>query len=269
MKTKVCKVISTAFVPRKVRINTQIVGFPLGFFTHSQNFPTAQSVIDLLEYSMVIEGQTDPGCAVDIIIVNNDVGFDEGNNFLEKINGKKINNGLIRVLNRENYGRSFAGYNFAFQVFGGEYEYFIFTEDDVLINGANYAQEGIDRINANPTIGFLAYIGINLEGLDGVASGEMIHAHGGVGMASKTSLNFIHEKYGSLPHVSNDQPQDYRNIVVNGEIAFTNVYARNGFLIADIDRRLKLYDFAYDKMRNLNIPRYVNEAMLRPSFRSA
>ena len=265
MKNKVCKIISTAFVPRVIRMNTQTIGSPLGLFSHAQNFPTPDSVIELLKFSLEVENQTDPGCGVDIIIVNNDVGYEKGNAFLNAIDGKCINSGVIKILHRENYGRSFGGYNDAFKVCRDQYEYFIFTEDDVLINGSGYAQKGINRISSNPKIGFLAYIGLNLEGFGGGHRGEMIHAHGGVGMAPKTSLNHIFEKFGFLPHVHKNQAQNYQNIVLNGEIAFTNIYATNGFLIADAED--KLYEFAYDKIRNINIPRYIDTGMLKPSFR--
>ena len=47
---KIAKVISTCFKRGRIRINTQLTGDPLGFFSHSQNFSTVTDTINLINY---------------------------------------------------------------------------------------------------------------------------------------------------------------------------------------------------------------------------
>ena len=82
---KIAKVITTSFVPRVVREDTGLAGSPMGYFSHSQNFQTEESVIDLINWVIDSESMCNPGYPVDLIIVNNDSGWGKGVNFLKKI----------------------------------------------------------------------------------------------------------------------------------------------------------------------------------------
>ena len=127
---KIAKVITTSFVPRVVREDTGLAGSPMGYFSHSQNFQTEESVIDLINWVIDSESMCNPGYPVDLIIVNNDSGWGKGVNFLKKIDGKTLNHGKVRVLTKENYGRSFGGYNYAFKLLQDEYEYFMMIHQE-------------------------------------------------------------------------------------------------------------------------------------------
>ena len=81
---KVAKIISTCFKRGRVRLETQLTGDPLGYFSHSQNFTSVADTINLIKYQIEMETKYIPGVNRDIIIVNGDVGSVEGNKFLEK-----------------------------------------------------------------------------------------------------------------------------------------------------------------------------------------
>jgi len=241
---KVCKVITTSFLERKIREETTLCGNPKGLFNHSQNFPTPKSIIELLKLTVSLEEKTDPGILTDVVIVNNDVGFKEGNDFLNSINNKKFKNGKLKILFKENYGRSFAGYNYAFKQLKDEYDYFIFTEDDIIIHHSNYSIKAVDCFNRQKNIGAVAYQSTTIENYEGVSAEEFIHIHGGVCLSSTKVLKELYNKLGNLPHCKKNDSQLYENIIKNGEIAFTNEIYKLGYKLTNINEQL--YDYAYD-----------------------
>lgn len=242
-------------MPRAVREKTEMTGIPLGYFVHSQNFPTKESVIDLINLNIEIELKCNPGENVDLIIVNNDSGWQDGNHFLESINGKRLKHGKIQVLHRENFGRSFGGYNHAFKVFGESYDYFIFTEDDVVIGRDGYASIGIENFHKTKNCGFVAYLSLTCNSLD-LDSDESLAAHGGVGLTSVSVLKDVVAHHGSLPHADENSSQEMIDIISKGEIQFTNKIHKLGYQLISIPEKVKLYDFAYDIMRGLEVKRF-------------
>ena len=129
---KTAKVVSTCFKRGRVRLNTQLTGNPLGFFSHSQNFTTVSDTINLINYQLEMEDKYPPGINRDIIIVNSDVGSIEGNLFIESLNQRKINDGEIKSFTRKNIGLSYGGFSDAFLKFKEAYDYFVFIEDDLI-----------------------------------------------------------------------------------------------------------------------------------------
>lgn len=249
---KVCKIITTVFVGRTVRENTTELGNPRGFFNHSQNFPTPDSVIDLLKMTIDLEKTVDPGMETDVIIVNNDIGYEKGNEYLKSINGTKIHSGIIKILTKDNFGRSFGGYNYAFGLLKDEYDYFIFTEDDILVNRSNYSQKAVNEFEKSKKTGAVAYQSISIEGLDGSFSKKNLHIHGGVCLSSSKVLSELYEKMGrKLPHCESSDSQRYEDIIVNGEIAFTHEIFNMGYELINMNE--KLYDYAYDLMRGIQL----------------
>jgi hypothetical protein len=258
---KIAKVITTSFVPRVPRNKSSICGEPPGYFSHSLNFVTNESIIQLIQLNINLEEQCDPGVDVDLIVVNNDSGFQPGVDYLNGLDGKKLKKGIVRVFHRENYGRSFGGYNYAFIKLREDYDYFIFTEDDIVIWQDGYAREGLNVLNKNPSCGFVAYQGVTKKFNDRSVE-DAIHVHGGVGMASTKVLNAVVERCGCLPHAGFSETQKYENIIEKGEVAFTNEIYKLGFQICELDHSLKMYDFAYDLMRGIDLPRYLNVSEL-------
>ena len=252
---KVAKVITTSFVPRTVRLKTVLAGCPAGYFTHSQNFVTKESIIELIKLNIEIELKCNPGVPVDLIIVNNDSGWSEGNRFLESINGKELRYGKVHVLTKNNFGRSFGGYNYAFKMLGNNYDYFIFTEDDIVIGRDGYASIGIENFHNTKNCGFVAYQGISSKAFN-FPPEEALHAHGGVGLTSASVLNEVFKRYGSLPHADESSSQEYTDIIKDGEVAFTNKIYKLGYQVISLPNDIKLYDFAYDVMRGLDVKRF-------------
>jgi len=251
---KVCKVITTVFVGRTIRENTTEVGSPRGLFNHSQNFPTPDSVIDLLKMTIELEKNIDPGIETDVVIVNNDVGHQEGNEYLKSIDGSKIHSGIIKILTKENFGRSFGGYSYAFGLLKDEYDYFIFTEDDILVNREKYSIKAIEEFEKEKNTGAVAYQSVSTEGIDGRFSKQNLHIHGGVCLSSSKVLNELYVKLGNkLPHCEVDDSQEYVDIIVDGEIAFTHEIFNMGYNLINIEE--KLYDYAYDLMRGIKLER--------------
>ena len=254
---KVVKVITTSFVPRAVRLSTDLSGNPLGYFSHSQNFTAREQIIDLIKYTLEVESEVDPGCDTDIIFVNNQIGWSDGDEYLNSINGKKIKRGCIKVIHRENIGRSFGGYNSAVKIFGSEYDYYIFTEDDILINGDHYALRGIDAFINCANCGFVAYQSIS-EQFRQCSREDSLHAHGGVGLTSYMVLDQVIQKYENLPFSSSPADQTYESIIERGEVAFTNVIHKMGYNLIAINEEIKLYEYAYDRMRGISKRRYAS-----------
>jgi hypothetical protein len=234
---------------------TSLCGSPMGYFSHSQNFTTNESIIDLIKFTLEIESQCNPGEVVDIVIVNNDSGWQEGIQFLNSLDGKSLGLGKIRVLNRKNIGRSFGGYNHAFKMLRSEYDYFIFTEDDIIISRDGYASKGIQFFNQTRNCGFVAYQSISSIGLD-YCPEDALHAHGGVGLSNVSVLDAVVRHHGALPHADETTSQEYVDIINNGEIPFTNKIHKLGYKLISLPENIKLYDFAYDMMRGINVPRF-------------
>ena len=115
---KAVKIIATCFAKRSIRLKTYLIGDPLGYFGHSQLFKSHDDIINLIKFNISMEKKNNPGIKRrDIIIINNDVGFKRGNNFLKKISGTKIPFGKIIVCNRKNIGMSFGAYDYAYKKF--------------------------------------------------------------------------------------------------------------------------------------------------------
>ena len=185
------KVIVTCFVPRGER--------PSHGTTHAQNLPSPDSVLQMIKRTVETEKRIDAGMPMDTIIVNNDEGFIDGREFLDSINETPTKNGRFKVMHRENYGRSFGGYNHAFEKYKDQYEYWIFNEDDMYYCKDGYAREYLNILNNNENCAFIATIG---KGRDtnhplwdewiraGTAGSPTTHAHGGSGF---THRNYMEE----------------------------------------------------------------------------
>ena len=153
---KCAKVISVCFIPKKKIDRTYLLGEPVGFFGHSQKSDSVKDTINNLEFLVNYENKYNPGVERDLIIVNNNIDNFEGNTFLKKFL-EKINNGKIICLNRDNIGRSFGAFSYAFSKFRSKYDYYLFSEDDILIFGENYIVKGIEIFNANKKRFFSVY----------------------------------------------------------------------------------------------------------------
>lgn len=232
-----CKVIATYFGPRRY--------FPRGI----------DDTINLINEVVENEINIDPGVDLDVIIVNHDFENKKVTDFLNSINGTKINRGNLIVLNRpwENgIGMSYASYDYAFKKYSKDYDYWFFTEDDVITILPDYYKISKNQLLSNENNAFIGCHRCILE------PHVPLHAHSGCGLTSKYILEkAISKNNGTLPYsklpmpleVSNyvkDLDRDrfleshllkewYRSAEIEGEIAFTNIYDQMGLYIKNIE----------------------------------
>ena len=246
---KVAKVIATCFSPRTVREKTGFNNNPLGHFSHSQNFTTGEDIIRLIDFTLEVESLSDPGCQTDLIIVNSRTGWTAGDQYLDSLHGKCLKHGKVRVMHRENVGLSFGSYNHAFSVLGSDYDYYLFTEDDIIINGNRYVEIGINTFLEQKNCGFVAYLALGYD--DNIK--DKAAAAGGIGLTSYAVLNHVCQVNGSLSYFNGSSLENRWQHILHGELAFTNDINKLGYALTEIDPKIKLYDFAYDLMRGIKL----------------
>jgi hypothetical protein len=258
---KVVKIIATCFVKRNFRQKSYLTGDPLGYFGHSQTFSSPEEILDLINFNILIEKKFNPGVEKrDLIIVNNDVGFKKGNNFLKKISGMKIPFGKIITFNRKNIGMSFGAYSDAFKKYKTKYDFFLFTEDDNIICKDNYFKIGIDIFRSVKNAGFLAYIHSTKVGNEHIRALNLnkknaISCHGAIGLSSQNMLNRIFKKYRKLPYYEGN---NYKKCITYGEVAFPNSFIKMGYKIIDLPKDLILTIPACDLMNGIRYKKWPN-----------
>jgi hypothetical protein len=244
------KVITTCFRNgREIR-----VGEKHPFPAHQQDYPTAGSVLEMFKDVVAFELAQDAGTPTDIIVVNNDSEFIEGNEYIESLNGTKTKNGTIITYTRPNIGWSFGAYSDAFSKFKDDYDFWVFTEDDILVGGEDYMKRLVDRWEevetAKVPIGFLALVGV-------IRHHYGIHCGGGVGFSSTRVLDKVFERKGCLPHFrSKDDPDmslaaNRQKVILEGEVAFTNSIDSLGFILLDYGENR-----SWNLTKNLCVPYY-------------
>lgn len=239
----IAKVISTCFRQKDKRVEINKHVFP----EHLQDCEKPLDALEILKYAVEFEDKYPAGEKVDTIIVNNDTGFSEGNEYIRMIDGWNTRNGKIISYTRPNIGWSFGGFNDAFQRFKDGYDYWIFTEDDILIGGDNYAKKLRERFeqikSLNIPIGYLSLLKV-------IRHPYGIHCGGGIGFTSREILEKVMEHFGKLPH------HDYLNgdkktTIQEGEVAFTNKIDALGYYLFDFGENK-----SWDIDKNLCIPYY-------------
>lgn len=232
------KVIATCFAGRPSRLEHEVCGNPPGVHLHAQNFPDPESVLELVTINRLIEASVDPGVACDTIIVNNDVGWTEGNRYLDSIDGTRTFSGEIKVIHRENFGTSLGAYNHAYAVFKQAYDYWTFTEDDILINGHHWLSKCLATYTRRADTGFVA--------IEGLSSDWALHAHAGVGTTHVSVLDEVERAWGALPHRQRSESQTKKDHTVFGEVMFTHLISRLGRRLVTVESERPLYTFASD-----------------------
>jgi len=229
---KYCKVICTYFGPRHIR-NTNI-GWP----RHGQYFIDSSMCLDNLKFIVDVETNLDAGLPYDLIIVNNDSGFEEGKNWLNSINEKKTKCGKIYTLNKENKGKNYSAFRVAYETFRDKYDFFMFIPDDYVMLAKNYYKETVlqyreDNENDNTAV-------IALAGISDIRYWP-VHSHDGMTLIHKKYIEEGIQKYGRIPsdddelnYISSDD-SNYIDVIPghvdNGEIPFTNRYVQLGYKI--------------------------------------
>lgn len=206
-----CKVIATSIGSgRQVRTTAP---FP----NHNQDEATADDVMNMLSIIIGLEKKQDAGVPCDILVVNSS---DEGHEFIESLAGS-TKNGLIRSFSRKNVGGSFGAFNYAYKHFP-EYDYWLLTEDDIVVFGDDYYRKLITKFETYENMGMLALIDVQEQHPLG------IHAHGAVGLTKKRVLDAVWEyNEGVLPHYRG--AWDKKKVIARGEVPFTRSMHELGF----------------------------------------
>lgn len=252
---KCCKVISTYFGPRR----TNIVHGDTG--SNIDKTSNTNSTIALLENVVSLERKINSGVFNDTIIVNHDISSENGDveplRYLKSLDGTPTRTGVIKVLNRSwqnGVGASFKSFSDAFAVYKDQYEYWFFTEDNVVQKRGGYFKKAISQLESDPTIGFVcAYRYTTLD----ENPHPCAHCHGGCGASTRDNLLKLYSKYGSLPHSPHPRVPDvgdqeifnyltaqwYRALEEEGEVMFTHKFISEGMRLVDIDYKEKFCNY--------------------------
>ena len=201
-----------------------------------------EGVIDLFKTQIKTHQTLNPGVNMDLIIVNHDTQDQDVYDLLNEYDGQDVSTGKIKVIHRPRISSdlSFGSYKYAFHLLKNEYDYWFFSEDDILPLTNGVVPELIDILNSSEDIGFvgaLRYPGAphcyTLE--DGYIISHD-HVHGGVGLTSTAKMKKVAEIvpiYLQTPNILNEE---IKNKIENDylgentfEIGFTQDFINAGF----------------------------------------
>lgn len=168
------------------------------YFGDRRSWPKYQNdshhVHGLLEYVIAKEKELDPGIDCDTVFVINCIS--DTDTVTEKdwaskcyelvkgLDGTNTKRGVIKVVERENNGVSFASYDHAFHEFRDLYDVWFFCEDDQVIVADNVISAALPALrNLAEPCGFVATVGL--------ASTPKPHAHGGCGITTRGVLDEV------------------------------------------------------------------------------
>lgn len=219
----------------------------------NNNLLTSDQCIDFLKLQIENDRTVDPGCPMDIILVNNDTGNSEANDFINSLDGQAIYNGIIRVFHRENKGGSFGAFSYAYDMISSEYDYFLFNEDDIMLFHPGYMTRSIEILMSRQDVGFIAFSPISFH--------QPLHCGGGFGVTSRSVLDRIISQYSQLPFVNENNYYAFEQ----SEIEFTNCIVRAGYSILNVPEYSPLAQ-NYEKHTSQMKPQYVTAENLNKTF---
>lgn len=154
----------------------------------SNNCLTKELINEIID----LETNLDKGYPTDTIFVINKCGIPELDNHLNKFNNNKTYNGVIKVIQRSNTGLSFGAYLETYYKLKEKYDYWFFSEDDVLVYKENYIKIFIENLSGNTSFVALSPISNHIKP----------HCGGGCGL---TSTYFMDKVYPNkeLPSILN------------------------------------------------------------------
>lgn len=220
----------------------------------NNNLLNGQECLEFLKLQIENEINLDPGCDMDLLIVNNDTNNPDFNQYLNSLNGTKIFRGTVLISHRENMGGSFGAFSHGYDLMSESYQYFLFNEDDIIITHPGYFKRAIDELNSDDTYGFIAFSPICLHG-------HPVHCGGGFGVTSKKILDTIKTKYGNLPYIHKNSYGDFQE----SEVMFTNNVIEVGYVIKNIDEWSPLAE-NYLKHSSQNREMFVTQDSLSKPF---
>ncbi len=242
---KNCKIISTYFGPRRNKPNG--IEDTINFWNDK-----------ILKYELEI----DPGVKVDTIIVNHDYGNKKVKEYLDSLDGLSTKRGIIKIYNRpwdKGTGGSFLSFGKAFEKFKNEYDYWFFTEDNVIMIQDNYYLKALNQIEKKEKIGYICCM--RAGSFDSQKKINKKWCHGACGLTKREHLEEVYNKFGQLPHsnepipneiqekikkddlsafkigkeINNGENSWYKKFCKDGEIEFTNQIHELGYELQQLE----------------------------------
>jgi hypothetical protein len=233
---RACRIITTCFREGREWLNSY--GKPIA---NTPNSPKEQ--LEFFKKQIEYCKRVDPGVETDIIIMlmtedNTDTWHKwttdkKSEAWVKSIDGDRCYSGIIKVIEAKNcpVGRAYHGYEIALRTIGNQYDYFLFSEDDVIIYQDNYLKNAIKEYNKEEEISFLS-LGVVIDWLHNWEP----HSAGGFGLTRK---NKIPPSLGGKGKVINNYfdrndefIQDNANFptMPTREIIWTQVFRSTGFI---------------------------------------
>jgi len=217
-----CKVIPTYCGWRKAFGGTEDIDF---FISNLEN------------KTFLYELSVDKGVPCDTIIVNNSPENEYFSEFINSYHNTKTPNGLMKIIDGDNIGISFGGYNFAFKNFKEDYQdYWMFQEDDFVYIRDGYYKDAVCVLEQDLNVGYVCMFGpvgpqpagwLSPNDPGDTSQKYPAHCNGGFGISRYSDLIKIYNHFGSLPHYKSIGMKDRRERgkhILQGEIPFTNVF---------------------------------------------
>ena len=200
-----------------------------------------EGVIDLFKTQIKTHQTLNPGVNMDLIIVNHDTQDQDVYDLLNEYDGQDVSTGKIKVIHRPRISSdlSFGSYKYAFHLFQNEYDYWFFSEDDILPLTNGVVPELINILNSNEDVGFVGALKYPHTHYYTLEDGYIIshdHIHGGCGLTSTIKMKKVAEiipTYFQTPNILNEE---IKNKIVDDylgehtfEISFTQDFINTGF----------------------------------------
>jgi len=163
------------------------------------------------------------------------------NYLLNEYDGQDVSTGKIKVIHRPRISSdlSFGSYKYAFYLLQNEYDYWFFSEDDILPLTNGIVPELIDILNSSEDIGFVGALRYPNTHCYTLEDGYIIshdHVHGGCGLTSTTKMKKVAEIVPTYLQTPNILNEEIKNKIVDDylgentfEIGFTQDFINAGF----------------------------------------
>lgn len=211
------------------------------YFGNRRHYPhNKEGVIDLFKKQIKSHSTLNPGVNMDLIIVNHDTQDQEVYDLLNEYDGKNISTGKIKIIHRPRISNdiSFGSFKYAFYLLQNEYDYWFFSEDDILPLTNGVVPELIYILNNDEKAGFVGALNfVNHSHSYSLEEGYIVshdHIHGGTGLTSTNKIKQVIEKIPDFLNTPNivglnqEEISDYSG-AENQEIWFTKNFIEAGF----------------------------------------
>ncbi len=117
-----------------------------------------ENKLESIKFNLACHKYYQAGVDYEIVIVDNGTEEAAAQSYLELLEKTGI-----KVLRRENIGFSFGGYKYAWEKLGSDYDYFLFSEQDIVPSKDNWLLEILQKFHSEREVGV---VGNNVESFD-------------------------------------------------------------------------------------------------------